>query len=52
MKLTRRGKIVQGIGIALLCGLVVYLAGHINYTGKGATGYCWGTLDQCYSEGL
>lgn len=52
MKLTRRGKIVQWIAIALFGVLVAYLAGHINYTGKGPTGYCWGTLDQCYSEGL
>ena len=52
MKLTKRGKRVRAIALVLWAVLVIYLAGHINYTGQGATGYCWGTITECYEGGL
>lgn len=52
MKLTKRGKRVRAVAIILWALLVVYVAGHINYTGQGLTGYCWGTITECYEGGL
>jgi hypothetical protein len=52
MKLTKRGKRVRAVAIILWALLVIYVAGHINYTGKGKTGYCWGTVTECYEGGL
>jgi hypothetical protein len=52
VKLTKRGKRVRAVAIILWALLVIYVAGHINYTGKGTTGYCWGTVTECYEGGL
>jgi hypothetical protein len=52
MKLTKRGKQVRAIAIILWALAVIYIAGHINYTGKGTTGYCWGSINECYEGGL
>jgi hypothetical protein len=52
MKLTKRGKRVRAVALVLWAVLVIYLAGHINYTGQGVTGYCWGTIAECYEGGL
>jgi hypothetical protein len=52
MRLTKRGKRVRAIALVLWAVLVIYLAGHINYTGQGVTGYCWGTIAKCYEGGL
>ena len=52
MKLTKRGKRVRAVALVLWAVLVIYLAGHINYTGQGITGYCWGTIAECYAGGL
>jgi hypothetical protein len=52
MKLTKRGKRVRAIALVIWVLAVVYLAGHINYTGQGLTGYCWGTITKCYAGGL
>lgn len=52
MKLTKRGKRVRAVAILIWALLVIYIAGHINYTGQGLTGYCWGTIAECYEGGL
>lgn len=46
MKLTRRGRAVVGISLALLAAGIFYLLGHIWYV--PGEGYCVGTMEQCY----
>jgi hypothetical protein len=52
MRLTKRGKRVRAIALVLWALAVIYGAGHINYTGQGLTGYCWGSISECYEDGL
>ena len=45
--LTRRGKVVAGIALALAFGAIYYIATHIWWAGDG---WCFGTMIQCYFE--
>jgi len=44
MKLTRRGKIVVGIAIALALWGVWQVSAHLWWVEGG---YCWGTMTEC-----
>ena len=48
MKLTRRGKIVAGIALALAFWGLVEVSAHLWWTENG---YCWGSMTECYKEG-
>ena len=44
MKLTRRGKIVVGLLIALALWGMWQVSAHLWWVGSG---YCWGTMTEC-----
>lgn len=43
--LTRRGKVVAGIALALALGAIYYIATHIWWAGDG---WCFGTVIECH----
>ena len=43
--LSKRGNLVAGIAIGLLIAGLVWVSGHVWYTGDG---YCIGTLQSCF----
>jgi hypothetical protein len=47
MNLTRRGRAVLGISLALLAAGIFYLLGNIWYV--PGEGYCVGTMEHCYA---
>jgi hypothetical protein len=53
MRLTRRGKIVVGIALALAFWGLVEVTAHLWYVGEGGDflGYCWGSMTECYEGG-
>ena len=46
MRLTRRGKIVVGLLIALALWGVWQISAHLWWVGNG-NGWCWGTMLEC-----
>ena len=43
--ITKRGKRVRAVAIALLMAATVYISWHINWVGDG---WCWGSITECY----
>ena len=43
--ITKRGKRVRAVAIALLLVATVYVSWHINWVGDG---WCWGSITECY----
>ena len=44
MRLTRRGRIVRALLIAAGIALLIWVSGHVWYTGEG---YCIGSMVSC-----
>lgn len=44
-ELSKRGNLVAGIAIGLLIAGLIWVSGHVWYTGDG---YCIGTLASCF----
>ena len=48
MKLTKRGKVVLGVSLALLFILIQVVLAHTYWVGDH---YCWGSFNSCYYGG-
>ena len=48
MKLTKRGKVVLGIVLALAFIGIQYVLANVNWVGDH---YCWGSFVKCYYGG-
>jgi hypothetical protein len=46
-ELSKRGNLVAGIAIGLLIAGLIWISGHLWWTG---TGYCPGSMSECYAE--